>query len=308
MKNVLFATTALVAMGGAAWADAHAGISLTGSARLGIGYDEAEPDGNDVFGTSRVRLGLSASGTSDSGLTFGAAARLDQGDATDQSDDEAGAGSDVSTNGSVFVSGAFGTLSYQDVDDAVENRVSHVNFISLTGLRDDPNEIVRSAQPGPIIRYDYDAGAFGLSVSTGGDLEDFQAGVSYSGDFGGTSISVGLGYDEAADSLLGVGDHFAASLGVGFGAIAVDVAYATNDDLDDVAVSVTYDAGALDVNAFYRTADSDGVIFASGEFDAYGLGASYDLGGGLSLRGAVGNVDDGTDDFNRAEIGLNMSF
>ena len=228
MKNVLFATSALVAMGGAALADAHAGISLTGSARLGIMYLEGRTgtDGSsqELTGTSRVRLGATASGTSDSGLTFGASARFDH-DADNLGGWPAASGNlngGVSTSGSVFVSGSFGTLSYQDVDDAVENRVSHVDGVGLTGLGDF-NEITRSAGfADGYIRYDYDVDAFGFSISTEGGMENFQVGASYSGDFGGTSLNVGIGYDDAVD-----GGHIAASIGIGFGDFSLKVAHAT---------------------------------------------------------------------------------
>ena len=296
MKNVLFATSALVAMAGAAYADGHAGISLTGSARLGIIYDEDGINGGDeIAGTSRVRLGATASGTSDSGLTFGASARFDQGDSSDQSDnrgDGAEENGNVSTNGSVFVSGGFGTLSYQDVDDAVENRVSHVDGVGLTGLGD-RNEIDRSAVAGSIIRYDYDAGAFGFSLSSNGGLEEVQVGFGYSGDFGGSSISFGIGYDDTVD-----GGHIAASLGASFGDISVKLAASDNDAATDMALSVGYSAGALGLTAYVSDRES------AGDTTDYGLGASYDLGGGLSLVGGVSGGDSST----VADFGLNMAF
>jgi len=301
MKNVLFATSALVAMGGAAFADGHAGLSLTGEARLGLiyvdgGVTSGPGEPSDVTGTSRVRLGVSATGTSDSGLTFGASARLDQGDASDQSDNQGSNRNrfgNVSSNGSVFVSGAFGTLSYQDVDDASEKRVSNVDFISLTA-RGDVHEITRSAVAGSIIRYDYDMSGFGLSVSANGGLKDFQVGAGYSGEFAGTSVSVGIGYDDFVS-----GGHIAASAGVGFSGVDVKLAYSTNDNDDDYAASVKYDAGALDVGVFYIVDSTGGV-----EEEAYGLGASYDLGGGLSLKGSVFDGDVAT----TADFGLAMKF
>ena len=300
MKNVLFATSALVAMAGAAYADGHAGISLTGSARLGIIYDENGINGGDeIAGTSRVRLGATASGTSDSGLTFGASARFDQGDSSDQSDnrgDGVEANGNVSTNGSVFVSGGFGTLSYQDVDDAVENRVSHVDGVGLTGLGD-RNELTRSAVEGSIIRYDYDAGAFGFSLSSNGGLEEVQVGVGYSGDFGGTSVSFGLGYDDTPTD-----GHIAAALGVGFGDIGLKAFWSDGDATGtDIGVSVSYSAGALGLTAFYS---QDEATAGSTSSDNYGLGASYDLGGGLSLVGGVVGGDEDT----VADFGLNMAF
>ena len=75
MKKVLFASTAFAALavGGAAFAQ---GITLYGSARLGLYYnDDAD---NKLQTTSRTRFGVTMTGETDSGITFGADMRADQ--------------------------------------------------------------------------------------------------------------------------------------------------------------------------------------------------------------------------------------
>ncbi len=339
MKKVLFATTALVAssVAGAALAD----VEVSGEARLGLFYQSdffGLADDDDIDGTSRVRVKFALSGTSDSGLTFGANIRADNaGGGTDQggeqpfaselddiifpddfSDDMSG---HVSTGGDVFVSGSFGTVTFGDTDSAVKKRVSNVTAISLTGLGD-VHEINRGSQSGPRIRYDYDFDSFGFSLSTEGEIDGYAIGASYSGDFGGTTIDFGIGYDDTETASFDIAKLFdlaggslgydpdgliAASLGVGFGAFGFDVAYSTDQEVDDLAVSVSYDAGDLDVAAYYRMVDAgDGFI----EADVYGLGASYDLGGGLVAKAGVANVaiDGVDDDFLQADMGLAMTF
>jgi outer membrane protein OmpU len=310
MKNVLFATSALVALsaGGAAFADAHeGGVSTSGEARLGLVYFDDEANGDDIYGTSRIRVKFAASGTSDSGITFGFNVRADN---AAGGNDQAGTGTEigaggvgdanaVSTGGDAFVSGSFGTLTYGDTDTGVEKRVSNVSAISLTGLND-RNEIARqgSTNANPQIRYDYDFDSFGFSVSTSGDLEGFAVGAGGTFDFGSNSVSVGIGYDDS-DSII------AASLGAGFGPVDVKVAYSTGDVGDDLAVSLGYSSGALELAGFYAMREVQG----GGDADSYGVGLAYDLGGGLALKSGVASSSDSANgQVITADLGFAMTF
>ena len=337
MKKILFATASIVAFSAAGAAMAE--VKVTGDARLGLVYEDIDIGGDsedDVDGYSRVRVLFTLTGVSDSGLTFGANIRADNaaGGADEGNEDvtssefppvdpgpgataeeiaafeeaqaefEADRSGRVSTAGDVFVSGSFGTLTYGDTDSALAQRTSNVDAINLTGLRD-LHEINRGAQAGPRIRYDYDFDAFGVSLSTTGELEEFAVGASYSGDFGGTTINFGIGYDDFEEN-----ETVTASLGAGFGAFGVKVAFSQidndGDDISDGAVSLSYNAGDLDVAAFARFVDSDD----NGDGEAYGIGASYDLGGGLIAKAGVSYSDDigGIDDVTVADLGLQMEF
>lgn len=311
MKNVLFATSAIVAFtaGGVAFADSHAGgISLSGDARLGLLYDDSAD--NEIVGTSRARVKFTASGTSDNGLTFGMNFRADNaGGAKDQ----AGSGS-VSSAGEVFIGGSFGTLTYQDTDSALKKRFSNVDAISLTGLGD-AHEIFRGSQGdnGARIRYDYDFDSFGVSISTLGELDTISVGVGGTVDLGGTKLSVGLGYDNsqtvavvddpatAADETAAAADNdtIAVSVGAEFGSIAVKAAYSTADATGDgMALSAKYTSGPLSVAAFVQDADANADM-------AFGVGLGYDMGGGLELK--TGVVSAGNGDLT-ADLGFAMSF
>jgi len=223
MKKTLFATTALatLAIGGAASAQ---GIALFGDARMGLGYNinndgglvlEERDDGtqdtaDDLRGVSRVRFGVNMTGTTESGITFGATIRADNA--------IGGQGGTVGQSaGNVFVSGDWGTLTMGDTNGADEQWVGDVNEVGLTcltcqnetlfvsnggGFGDDPNNFASNPTARPTIRYDFDIMGFGLSLSSNRDLTDIGVGGGYAADFGGGSWSVGFGYydfDEFSD-------------------------------------------------------------------------------------------------------------
>jgi outer membrane protein OmpU len=119
MKQSVFATTAAAALmvGGAASAQ---GIALFGDARLGLGYNIDNDGGvlvedgdtpDDLRAISRVRFGVNMTGETDAGITFGAEIRADNAQGGQ-------GGTEGQTEGSVFVSGSFGTLTYGDTDGA----------------------------------------------------------------------------------------------------------------------------------------------------------------------------------------------
>ena len=121
-------------------------------------------------------------------------------------------GQDGQTAGSVFVSGAFGTLTYGDTNGADEQWVGDVpGDYSLTGLNelDETRFISNGGDFGndsgasfadnpfarPTVRYDFDIMGFGISASSNRDLTDIVVGTGYAADFGGGSWSVGVGYN-----------------------------------------------------------------------------------------------------------------
>jgi outer membrane protein OmpU len=224
MKNVLFATTAASALliGGIASAQ---GVALFGDARLGLGYNInneggviVDEDGNspdDVRAVSRVRFGVNMTGETDSGITFGATIRADNAQGGQ-------GGVEGMRDGSVFVSGSWGTLTFGDTNGADEQWVGDVpgNF-SLTGLtdinetkyisnggsfgNDTGNNFASNPFARPTVRYDFDIAGFGISLSSNRDLTDIGVGAGYAADFGGGSWNVGAGYFNF-DSFTQLGD------------------------------------------------------------------------------------------------------
>lgn len=106
MKKLLTATTALALVGGAAFAE----MTMTGSAELGFDYSSEPEEGASKHTFAHdVGIAFSGSATTDGGLSFGASVGLDN---------KSGGGS--FDDGSVSVSGAFGTVSIGDVGRASE--------------------------------------------------------------------------------------------------------------------------------------------------------------------------------------------
>lgn len=305
MKNVLFATTALVAMGGAAYADGHESpISFSASAELGFTYTDATGAANDGWDfVGDYGIDITASGSSDSGISFGANLEVEHNDSS------AGAGEDID-DFNVFVSGAFGTLTLGDIDSAYD-KVSV--GIAGGGLDDEASyeddDGLDGSGGGMILRYDYSVSGFTLSGSierddAGASEHVLSAGVGYKGDLGGTSISFGAAYsaiDNATDD-----SAIVVSGGAGISGFDIKAIYQILEDggvdTDEYGVSVEYGFDAISLGAQFYAVTGDA------ENESYGVWAEYDLGGGLALVGAVGSTNESGDDVLNAGLGFSMSF
>jgi len=331
MKKILLATTMLVA--GASIAAAE--VTLSGSARMGIisNFDNTlttNVDESDIEFTSRARVVFNLSGESDSGLSFGASFRADNAAAANTGD-----------AGSVFISGAFGKLSMGDVDGAAQMATGHVAGVGLTGLGDLNESTFLGAGDGatdPTALYEYAAGDFTFYLSatnptttilttapatpapgapfaaaTITDTVAIALGAKYTfGDY-----TVGLGYEKLEGKIDAAPaaaddtdvDHIVLKASANVAGFDVQGLIGQADgtlngavlnNAKQYAASVSYTTGALTGSVFY-TDDSD-----LGGTTAYGLGGSYDLGGGASVVGGlVKNHDADTEAF---DLGVNFSF
>lgn len=291
MKNVLFATSALVSIAGMAMAD----VSLSGEAAMGITYSdyslkaggtEIDSDDSTEF-YNDFDVSFTLSGETDNGLTFGAA--LDLSDAV----------SDGTVNGSnsVFVSGSFGTLSMGDVDGGYDKALSE---LPSGGLNDEADNASGASgldgyADGEVLRYDYSISGVTLSASLelaedgvhkgfepnnfpGGitgyyDIDNiYGVGAAWSGEFSGMTVDLGLGYQTADttptsalpascdpmtgdEACLSVGDGthnlFGASAVLGFGSVSATLLYENHQFPSDADV---------------------------GDINRYGLGVEYGMG------------------------------
>ena len=282
MKKVLLASTALVMSAGFAAAD----VSVGGDGRMGIIVDE----GADAAFTSRIRISFSASGETDLGLAFGGSIRADN-----------SGGGAAGTAGSVFVEGTFGRISMGDVSGAPEAAVGDLSGVGLTGLGDYNELDYLSNSDRPAARWDYVTGDLGLHVSADnpGPAGDQAYGIAVTYSAG--DISFGLGYeDDGEDS------HIAAGVTAGLGDASIKVAYGSKDD-DDSSVgaeddqyglSLDFVTGATTLTAFYLK------DFAGD--DNYGVGVSYDLGGGAALKAGYADNESAADA--SYDFGISMSF
>jgi outer membrane protein OmpU len=311
MKKLLLASTALVLSAGIAAAD----VTVGGSGRMGVlsGFDNpaTATDESELGFTSRIRITFAASGETDGGLTFGGSIRADN-----------SGGGNAGTAGSVFISGAFGRLSMGDVSGAAEAAVGDLAGVGLTGLGDaNENVYLGNNQDAPgydarsAMRYDYTTGAFGFHISADNPADDgapenanqaYSIAVTYNSD----TIDAGLGYEDQED----VGNHIIAGVSATFGAATVKGTYGTFTgdaavgDFDQYGVSLVYTIDALALTGYYRVQDADaGAPVASGDF--YGIGATYDLGGGANLAGGYAVRDiEGADSEGSYDFGISFTF
>ena len=330
----IFATTALVATAGVASAD----IALSGSAQMGIqgGSGNATVGENTTQFVQDIDITFSMSGTSDNGITFGAAIDLD----------ETPVAVDTNDGGvAMFVSGDFGTLTLGDTDGALDWAMTEVSFNGAASINDDHtahagfngNGGLDGTYDVQILRYDYSFGDFAVAVSVEADDDINVAtaddgltadpiwglGTKYSGAFAGGTFGVGIGYQTVSDAdanTLGnqgatvTGLSLNVALDSGFsGAVNYSMINGTGTEaLEDgvhTGLGVSYSFDAITLHANYGHYNWDA---AATEADAsgYGLSAAYDFGGGLSAHLGYGYSDpDGpSNNSSTWSFGLNMSF
>ena len=285
MKKLLIATTALTLAAGAAAANDN--ISLAGDARMGVTNNNTD---REIQFTSRARVTFNFMAKSSGGLEFGASFRADNAGAA--------AGNTAMTGGSVYISGMGHKLAMGDVDSAANALVGHVSATSLTGLGD-KNELgyLGNDDTAALYTFTHDSG-FSAALSLGQPNDGVAAtktsearsiAVKYdNGTFFGA-----LGYEETRTD-----DQTSIAVGGSFSGVAVKLVAADRASWADMhyALSLGYSAGSLSATAFYAE---------KGAVDSHGIGASYDLGGGLSVVGGYAKDSNADSVF---DLGLSMKF
>ena len=237
MKQILLASTALVAFAGAAAAE----VAISGSGRMGMVYDKSILNDNIVIVNgdakrtseagfrfdSRVRVAFTLTQETDAGVTFGGSIRADN----------ASAGNN-GKGGSVFMSGAFGKLSMGDVDGAAEAAVGNLSGVGYTGLGDfneafylqqgnsdlDSNEELSAfALPAALYEYTTGAASFYFSIGNPGGIGIGSDAFNINDDEG-----VNIGDYEVSDAVVdqayGIGAKYSVdnySFGVGYESIDI---------------------------------------------------------------------------------------
>lgn len=315
MTRTLLVASALAMMSTASVAE----VSLSGSARMGLTYTNNGSDGVTVF-SSRVRIGFSAFGETDAGLTFGASMRADQdgGNNNDGGVDSSGDPIDKDGNSNadstVFIAGGFGRFTMGDVNGAADALVGQVSGVGY-GPNDALQEIAFLGSHKTAAYYEYSDGPFTFGLGSGqlipGD-RTYSLGARYAAD--GYSIALGWETDTFTDE-----DRISLGGSANLGAATVK-ARVTNSNVEDrdtaYALSVDYVTGSTTLTAFYANfgntlADFSGPdVFFSEDTTHIGLGAAYDLGGGAKVAGGIvrQNNDDAEDDQTFADVGLKFSF
>jgi len=284
MKNLLLASTALVAFAGAAAAE----VAISGSGRLGMVYDESINNDkiNTVSGravrnvgdsgfrfSSRMRVVFTLTAETDAGVSFGASIRADNANAGNNGQ-----------GGSVFMSGAFGKLSMGDVDGAAESAVGNLSGVGYTGIGD-LNEAIYLQQGNsdidsnekltefalPAATYEYTTGPASFYFSLGN-----PAGIAITTTtFDTLDVTV---KDTVIDSAFGIGAKYAVdNYSVGFGYETVDVSGIAYNNTACPVIGPTCSS-----TKFKNTVDS-WIIGGTGTFGGFTAKAQYGEGSGKGI-------------------------
>jgi len=323
MKKILIASTALVSTAGLAAAE----VALSGRAEMGIyqynaAFGGPNPGGIQFF--TDIDVTFTMSGETDNGLSFGASVDLDEGgavsNATQNNSDDGGA--------TIFISGAFGTVTMGDTDGALDWAMTEAGNVGNPGsLADDETThagylgaYLDGANDGQILRWDYTSGAFGVAVS----LEDdngstaantgvgYAIGFKYSLDLSGTTVNFGVGHQKAADGAGVTPDAKATGVSVAANfanGLSAGVTYTNMSNMANdkhVGLGLGYTTGAFSVHANYGKFTGQG---ANPDTKGYGLAAAYDLGGGAVVHFGYGSSKvTGGPTAKSMSLGLGLSF
>jgi outer membrane protein OmpU len=300
MKNILFATTALVATAGIASADVAGGaITISGNAEIGMSDSNAAGQGWQFH--QDVEVTFTMSGETSNGLSFGTSVQLDEAGTT-------GAGTDTADDDgvAVFVSGGFGTVTMGDTDGAfdwamieanvvggsiADDETSHAGFTGNAGLDGD--------QDGQVLRWNYSMGAMGIAVSleqdgnNGANTNDDATGfgLTYNLDAGGTSVTFGVGMQDASATSDVTGFSVRAAMDNGF-TIAANMSDETTSattSVDRVGLGLGYSMNDLSVGINWGEATTSTTGAADAVADGVGLAVNYDLGSGAVVQFGYGS-------------------
>ncbi|MEL6450511.1 MAG: porin [Pseudomonadota bacterium] len=299
MKKVLFATTALVATAGMAAAD----VSFGGYGRFGLFYDEGQADETRI--EQRFRLTITGTATADNGVEFEGRIRF-------QTDENAAGASNIarrSAAGFAVTAGGF-RLDVGHVSDVVDSGdvLDYYGYgVGLTSFAEQSSGFGIPASGfgvsnddaliAPTVKLRYSAGDFTVAASytddsTGG--EEYQIGLGY--NFGNYSAGIAFGNEDATDN-----DFVVAQFGGEIGAFGFSILVADEDNTADTmyGVSAKYDVGAATEIRFVY---SDNGTNAD---ETVAIGFRHGLGGGVSLRGGVGQNNAGN---TIADLGVIFNF
>jgi len=282
---------------------------------------------DQTVGKNRMRVKFAASGETDGGLAFGGSFKAHE---------SAAAGASSGTAGTQYISGAFGKISMGDLNGADEQLVGDISGVGFAGAGS--HELYAYQSSAHNLAYKVSMSGVSFAASTdlvrGADSaktgSNSAMGISWSGDLGGTTVSLGLG-----QSKVGVKTEDSASVSVSMGGLTVKAvtmsndngplvaavtgttqtyvagtsavafkaatAEVTNNDTDTTGLSISYNMDALTVTAFTRTEDDN--TAGTKDKDWSGVGFAYDLGG-ASLK--AGFVD--ADDISVMDFGVTFSF
>ena len=292
MKKILLATSILAGSAGVAMAD----VSFSGNAYMGLSnnFDETQLDGERDFQfVTRVRFAVSMSGETDSGLSFGAG--FDS-----QNAGNAGSTGNSETQGSAtaYISGSFGKITFGDVGSASDGLIGNVAGVGMELDGNKYNELGFANHDKTAVRYEGTFDSFTVMVGIGQidsdddgfDDQDYSVAVKYGIN---DNFTVYAGYewgaldgDEDGDLVTEQiqGSQIYLGADATFGNLTVKARVAERDREEGGVAIDEETAYALSVTGKFDaiSATAYAAHHANGD-DAFGIGGSYDLGGGASF-------------------------
>lgn len=288
MKKVLLATSALVASAGIASAD----ITLTGGADFGI--KDSGVASTNAYVHSELDFNIVASTTTDNGYTIGASLDID--------DDSTGSTSGLIEDEEIFISGPFGTITTGDVAHAADKHgLADVGFDSI-GVDDDIEALdfrgtadinYSTTVNDMAITLSYN---MGQSATADGDEGDWGAFVSFDA---GNGFGVTASYTVDDSAAASADAAYALGLSYDLEGITLNAYFADNETYGGSGFSASYAVDAnTTITGVYASTDQ------SGDESDFGIGFKTNLGGGVSLAGGIGEVDNNT----VTDLGFNVAF
>ncbi|ABF62780.1 hypothetical protein TM1040_0047 [Ruegeria sp. TM1040] len=314
MKKILFASTALVATAGVAAAE----LTIGGSARFGLAYDESQTEETRI--EQRMRVNITGIAETDAGVKLEARFRLEANEDSHANDisgrGPGAAGFAVSYGGlRVDVGNVSNVLDSGDQVDYYGYGVGFTSFLEHNANFNGPaTGFGAGSQDATTIKARYNVGDFSASLSY--KETRAQAAVANApGVLGSTAVAadeewqLGLGYTLANGMAIGAvysdtdssGDYWVIGLNGTAGAVGYSVIVGDGDNQADASfgASINYEVSSA---TSIRAVVSDGG--AANADTSYGLGFRHGLGGGVTLAGGVGSKNDNT----LADLGVSFSF
>ena len=292
MKNLLIATTALVATAGVAAAD----VSLSGAANFGVINTGGAAD---TVMYNNVSVTAAMSGETDGGLTFGASLTMRSGDDVDLDVGDITIAADAlsaTSLGNIYVSGDFGKLTFDanGIDNAHNDDFSHdvmytgtFGALSVTATANIEGGVTADGEDYSL-KLVYAANGLTLTGATD-DGGEYDLTAAYAIN---DMLTASVNFDSNGGTVAGDDETI---VKVAYANEGVTAALSIKDGVvgNEWAVALGYAANGMSVNL----AVDDG-----GSED---LSASYDLGGGMSV---LAGANEGAAGDRAFFIGSKMSF
>ena len=264
MRKVLFATTALVALGGVSAASADLSISASNEFKYTSWSDNyaasASANKSDFANTSTVNI--SASTVTDNGLSMSSYAEAD---GTDGAFDDIG----------FSIAGDFGTLGFGGSEAGDK-------FATVTDVTPDEGNSLTTAHAA-------------LTVLPADESVDAST-VSYlSPDISGFQFAAGLNDSDGASD----GASFGAQYSMTSGDATITVKYATSDGKKATTSATATEATSMGLVVAYGdmtlTMAENTKTTASEDFSAQSVGVTYAMNDSLTVSAYTGETEDGKD-------------